>query len=198
MRPRGALSFSEPRELIVSAPQPSAWLYPRVSSRVESPGQTVRSRHVRHPALTRSDLTGEVPGGRDELPPQQGRDPKHAVLELQQAPGAGDRDIGQHREQSCRPRPPVPAAARQDGDPARAQATRSRSPIPAIPRCGWHPPRPRTARAPGQLHLMLPEALAGGPRQDRSRGPSGHRGHRGHHADHPACPVTCLVAPLPS
>lgn len=47
--------------------------------------------------LTVSGLSAEFPSGRDQLPPQERRDQKPVVPALQQAPGAGDRDIGKHR-----------------------------------------------------------------------------------------------------
>ena len=42
-------------------------------------------------------LTGEVAGGRDQLPPREGRDRKHGVRALQQAPAARDRDLDRGR-----------------------------------------------------------------------------------------------------
>jgi hypothetical protein len=48
------------------------------------------------PALTVSGLTGGFPGGGDRLAPQERGDQQPVVPAVQQAPGAGDRDIGKH------------------------------------------------------------------------------------------------------
>jgi hypothetical protein len=46
------------------------------------------------PAVTVSGLTGEFAGGGDRLAPQERGDEQPVAPVVQQAPGAGDRDIG--------------------------------------------------------------------------------------------------------
>ena len=68
----------------------------RGSQASESLAQTARSGMPGTPALTVSGLTGEFPGGRDRLAPQERGDQQPVAPAVQEAPGAGDRDIGKH------------------------------------------------------------------------------------------------------
>jgi hypothetical protein len=110
-------------------------------------------------ALTVSDLTGEAPSGRSQLPPQEGRDQKPVVSALQQAPGAGDRDIGEHGgnhvgcSRQCalqHGRTAIRRGRRRPGHghgfpPSRAADGTGRVLAPPV--------------SPGQLHVLLPALL---------------------------------------
>lgn len=111
------------------------------------------------PALTVSGLTGEFPGGGDRLVRQVRGDQQPVVPAVQQAPGA-DRDIGKHWRDhvGCGlQRPPqygrmaIRRGCGRPGHgyrfpPSRAADGTGRVLMPPVP--------------PGQLHLLLPEALA--------------------------------------
>jgi hypothetical protein len=100
---------------------------------------------------------GTFPGGRDQRPPQERGDQQPVVPALQQAPGAGDREIGDHwrNHAGCglqRPlqhgRTAIRRGCRRPGHghrfpPARAADGTRRVLTPPVP--------------PGQLHLPLPE-----------------------------------------
>jgi hypothetical protein len=112
------------------------------------------------PVLTVSGLTGEFPGGGDRVAPQERGDQQPVVPAVQQAPGAGDRDIGKHWRDhvGCGlQRPPQygrTAIRRGAGD----QVTVTDSHHPAlrmVPGRVLMSPVP-----PGQLHPLLPEPSA--------------------------------------
>lgn len=131
----------------------------RGSQASESLAQTARSGM---PGTRPSRCPGRpgVPGGRDRLAPQERGDHQSVAPALQQAPGAGDRDIGkQWRDHvSCSlQRPPqygrtaIWRGCRRPGHgyrfpPPRAADGTGRVLLPPVP--------------PGQLHLLLPEPLA--------------------------------------
>ena len=152
-RPRGALSLVSEESSSSRWRHSCARLWSRVTGRRKSPGQAVRSRMAATGPSRCSVGPGKFPGRRDQLAPQDGHDRKPAVPTLDEAPDAGDRDIGKDRGnhvgggRQC-PRQHVRAAIRR----------RRRRPghghrIPTIPRCGWLPLRPRAASAPGTVGL---------------------------------------------
>jgi len=130
----------------------------RGSQASESLAQTARSGMPGTPALTVSGLTGEFPGGRDRLAPQERGDQQPVAPAVQQAPGAGDRGSGNHGRDhvGCSlQRPPqygrtaIRRGCRRPGHghrfpPSRAADGTGRVLMPPVP--------------PGQLHL-LPEPL---------------------------------------
>jgi len=97
-RPRGALS------LVSEECSSSRWrhscarLWPRVTGRRKSPGQTVRSRMAATGPSRYSVGPGKFPWRRDQPAPQDGHDRKPAVPRLDQAPDTGDRDVGKDRD----------------------------------------------------------------------------------------------------
>lgn len=132
----------------------------RGSQASESLAQTARYGMPGTPALMVSGLTGEFPGGGDRLAPQERGGQQPVVPAVQQAPGAGDRDIGKHWRDhvGCGlQRPPQygrTAIRRGCGraghgyrfPPSRAADGTGRVLMPPVP--------------PGQLPSVLPEPLA--------------------------------------
>jgi hypothetical protein len=131
----------------------------RGSQASESLAQTARSGMPGTPALTVSGLTGEFPGSRDRLAPQERGDQQSVAPAVQQAPGAGDRGSGnQGRDYvGCSlQRPPkygrtaIRRGCRRPGHgyrfpPSRAADGTGRVLMPPVPA--------------GQLHLLLREPL---------------------------------------
>ena len=146
----------EPQEFIV----PARYGCVRGSQARESLAQTARYGMPGTPAVTVSGLTGEFAGGGGRWAPQERGDQQPVAPVVQQVPGAGDRDIGEHWRDH--------AGCGLQGPPQYGRT--------AIRRGCWRPghgyrfPPPRAADGtgrvlmppvpPGQLHLLLPEPLA--------------------------------------
>ena len=86
----------EPLEFIVPAGVTAGYSCIRGSQASELLTQTARSAMPGAPALTVSGPTRAFPDGGDRLAPQERGDQQPVAPALQQAPGAGDRDIGKH------------------------------------------------------------------------------------------------------
>jgi len=102
---------------------------------------------------------GKLPGGRGGPPPQERGDQQPVVPALQQAPGAGDRDIGEHGRDhpGCGLQRPLQHGrtasrhgCRRPGHGYRFPPSRAADGARRV----FSPPVP-----PGQVHLLLPVSL---------------------------------------